>query len=130
MKRYQATLDIRPQSAKSRRPVPGFAIPMPAYILQGEQPLPKQPKAAKVSKRKPYMKAIKVQCASGRNFMRVRGWVQPKRTSMMIKATAITNQKRVDRIKLYEEYIRLLNGEADFLKDLGVDNRDIRGAGK
>lgn len=94
--------------------------------MQVQQPPPTQTNAPKLSKRKPYMKAIQVQCATGRKFLRVRGWTQPKKTSMMIKAAVITNQKRVDRLKLYEEYIRLLNGEADFLKDLGVDYRDIR----
>ncbi|KAJ2958610.1 hypothetical protein NQZ79_g5774 [Umbelopsis isabellina] len=125
-KRYRAMLDVRPQSAKSQKP--GLAIPMPEYIMRAEQSPPTESKAAKRSKRKPYMKAIQVQCATGRKFMRVRGWIQPQKTSMMIKASVITNQKRVDRIKLYEEYIRLLKGEADFLKDLGVDNQDIRGA--
>ncbi|KAG2184940.1 hypothetical protein INT43_000853 [Umbelopsis isabellina] len=123
-KRHLATLDIRPQSAKSQRP--GVAIPLPEYIMQVEQSPSKEANAAELSKRKPYMRAIQVQCATGRKFMRVRGWIQPQKTSMMIKASVMTNQRRVDRIKLYEEYIRLLNGEADFLKELGVDNRDIR----
>jgi hypothetical protein len=125
--RYAASLDVRPQSAKHRNP--NTPIYMPSHIMKVTSPKPKQPKSPKMRPRKPYQTAFKVESSSGRVFMRVRGWVQPVKTSMMVKNSVKTVQRRLDRFQTHQEYLQLLDGEALFLKTCGVNSDDIRAAG-
>jgi hypothetical protein len=92
-------------------------------------PEPKQQKRAKIRPRKPFQTAFKVESSSGRVFMRVRGWVQPAKTSMMVKNSVKAVQRRLDRFQVHQEYLQMLDGEALFLKSCGVNADDVRGAG-
>jgi hypothetical protein len=121
-------MDIRPQTAKRRNA--DARISMPDHILQVKAPKPQQPKISKMRPRKPYQQAFKVTDSSGRNFIRVRGWVQPVKTSMMIKNSVRTAQRRRDRYQKYVEDLNMLDGEVLFLKGCRVNADDILGAGK
>ncbi|CAO3658509.1 unnamed protein product [Umbelopsis ramanniana] len=125
-KRYTASLDVRPQSAKHRDPADRF--PLPSHVMYLTPPAPKQLKERKMRPRKPFQTAHKVESSSGRVFMRVRGWVQPAKTSMMVKNSVIAVQRRLDRFQAHQEYLQMLDGEALFLKNCGVNADDIRGA--
>ncbi|GAB5592914.1 hypothetical protein Unana1_07814 [Umbelopsis nana] len=125
-KRYATAMDIRPQSAKHRNPK--TSISLPGHIMQVKLPTPQQHKGPKMRKRKPYQHAFKVESSSGRIFMRVRGWMQPVKTSMMIKNAVKTSQRRLDKFNSYQDYLSMLEGEALFLRGCGVGDDDIRGA--
>lgn len=102
---------------------------MPSHVMNITPPAPKQAKERKMRPRKPFQTAYKVESSSGRVFMRVRGWVQPAKTSMMVKNSVKAVQRRLDRFQANQEYLQMLDGEALFLKSCGVNADDIRGAG-
>jgi hypothetical protein len=82
-------------------------------------------------KRKPYQVAITTQHSSGCEFKRVRGWVQPVRTAMMIKNRVKTKQVRLDRFYELTSQLEMIKSERTFLESLGCLPKDrLMGYGK
>jgi hypothetical protein len=48
---------------------------------------------------------------------------------MMVKNSVKAVQRRLDRFQAHQEYLQMLDGEALFLKNCGVNTDDVRGAG-
>lgn len=69
--------------------------------------------------RKPYQVAITTQHSSGYRFKRVRGWVQPVQTAMMLKSRVKTNQIRLDKLFEYKSQLEMVRSERLFLSNLG-----------
>ncbi|KAG1058022.1 hypothetical protein G6F43_000180 [Rhizopus delemar] len=93
-------------------------------IKEKKQPEKKKIKKKKHRKRKPYQVALTVTHSSGYQFKRVRGWVQPVKTSMIIKKFTKTVQKRLDRYTALQEQLDMVKKELQFEISLGI--RDYR----
>ncbi|KAI7902438.1 uncharacterized protein BX663DRAFT_511071 [Cokeromyces recurvatus] len=75
-------------------------------------------KKPKMTKRKRYQVAITTRTAHGFEFKRVRGWVQPVQTSMMLKKRVKTNQARIDKSDKLKEELNMIRMEERFLRQL------------
>ncbi|KAI8980351.1 hypothetical protein BDB01DRAFT_851958 [Pilobolus umbonatus] len=81
---------------------------------------PDTKKKVKITKRKPYQVALSAKHNIGISFKRVRGWVQPVRTSMMIKKRVKVNQKRINKFYEYKSQLEMISHEQEFLAYLGI----------
>ncbi|KAI9320706.1 hypothetical protein BX666DRAFT_1875314 [Dichotomocladium elegans] len=131
-KRASAAMDIR--SRTSRKRDPGHPIQAPAQVLQLARisiPKPYTPprRKPKFTRRKPYQVAIKARDAAQSVFMRVRGWRQPARTSMMIKARVKKLQQWMDEVHRCQNLIDIVRKEKMFYANLKVPE-DLREYGK
>ncbi|GAA5810799.1 hypothetical protein MFLAVUS_004226 [Mucor flavus] len=98
------------------------------YILQHPvkliKPVNKSEKKPAQTKRKPYQVAIVAQTSNGYQFKRVRGWVQPVQTSMMLKDRVKTNQIRLDKLSDLKIQLEMIESEKLFLDTLGCLPKD------
>ncbi|KAL0079397.1 hypothetical protein F4703DRAFT_1874336 [Phycomyces blakesleeanus] len=67
-----------------------------------------------------YQQAITTRNSCGYVFKRVRGWVQPLRTSMMLKNLVKKKQQRFDLNYKYAWHLELVRQERIFLSNLGI----------
>lgn len=74
--------------------------------------------------------AIVAQTSNGYQFKRVRGWVQPVQTSMMLKDRVKTNQMRLDKLSDLKMQLEMIESEKLFLDTLGCLPKDkLKGFG-
>lgn len=70
------------------------------------------------------------QTSNGDKFKRVRGWVQPVQTSMMLKDRVKTNQMRLDKLNELKKQLEMIESERLFLDTLGCLPKDkLKGFG-